>query len=58
MRIGNQVSYVDAKECVLTTMYILEITQARNQIFLDEGSKSGIVTQMQWGTLNCEKHIQ
>ena len=40
-------------------MYTLDnITQAYNQTFLEGGSKPGIVTQMQWDTLNCDNHSQ
>ena len=41
-----------------TAMCTLEITQANNWTFLEGDSKPGIVTQMQWDTLNCDNHSQ
>ena len=37
-------------------MYTIEITQAHNLTFLGGGSKRGVVTEMQWDTLNCDNH--
>ena len=39
-------------------MPTLDITQAHNQTFLEGRSKPGIVTQMQWDTLNCDNYSQ
>ena len=44
------------KVVLLTAVCTLDITQAYNQTFLEGASKPGMITEMQWGTLNCDKH--
>ena len=61
MKIGIY-TYVDTsyvswgKSILQIAMCTLDITQVHNHTFLERGSKPGVVTQMQWDTLNCDNH--